>query len=1036
MPMMGGFNEPDPAMPHATNLTPPCPTGSPAEPTGATPPCKNPKGLHVSLSMVCCRYRQASNATPTVLTRPMTLIPVRNPTRPHLRRAIALAAALLLTPCTTATAQSRRDWSGVMDGGQTPAGTAWKKIETAHFEIVFPAELEREAQRVANTLEHVYGPVSKTLGVTPGRITVTLPNQTTVTNAGVGFLPLHAEWFSTPFQTAGALGTGEWYDLLAAHEIRHVAQIERTNTGFSHLLTKVMGDAGRAIPHLVIPGWWFEGDAVGTESALSSSGRARMPEFDMEIRTSLLSGEPVSYGTASRGTLGRWYPNEYNLGYLLTTHVKRTYGADAWSRVIGQAAAHAYNPASFSNALRSVTGRSSAEIHDDTMRELRAQWTSQLEGLAFTDARVLSAPTTKAWTSYTSPQRAGDGSLIAVKWGLDDRFHLVRIAASGKETPLHAFAPDDAFESVSGPAVSVAGAKAVWAERVPDPRWGRRDYSVVTIHDLATGRTRTLTRQSKLFSPALSPDARRVAAVEFTPERTCSLVILDAESGAELRRIASPANDFLSAPSWSDDGREIVLARQGAHGKGLALVNMETGAFRDLIAAGTENVGRPVMHGRYVYYNSPFSGIDNVYAVDVQSGQRYQVTSRRFGAFNPSVSPDGTRLLFNDYTAHGFDAADMPVEPERWVKLERVADRGIRYNDPVVAQEAGADIFSNVPSHVYPVSTYGGMPSLVSVHSWSPFAIPGDFAALSLMSTNKLNTLGATLSYDYDAAQKTSSVALTASYAGWYPIIDFGADWDGRSASSTNAAGIEIQQTWHETSLETGVRLPLDFRRGIWGQSLSLGAHAALTRVSGQATPVPFSNSNGLFVPVTYDLSVGRSTSWLRSIRPDAGQYLRLSYSHTPFGGDYRGSQLLASGGVYLPGLAKHHSTQLGVSVQHAGAGNYRFSNDVDFPRGYDAVYHGTLFAATADYALPLAYPDLDLGAFGTKRIVAHVFYDHAEGWDGASRRHQRYASLGASLIAESHLFELPFPLDVGLQYAYRLTDRGSVVRPIIRFRL
>ena len=309
----------------------------------------------------------------------MTPALVRSPTQPR-RLAIALAAILLLAPCTTANAQSRHDWSGLVDGGQTPTGAAWKKIETAHFEVVFPAELEREGQRVANTLEHVYGPVSKTLSVKPGKITVMLPNQTTVTNAGVGFAPLHAEWFSTPFQTAGALGTGEWYNLLAAHEIRHVAQDERTNTGFSRALAAVTGDAGRAFPQLVIPRWWFEGDAVGTESALSSSGRARMPEFDMEIRTLLLSGETVSYGTASHGSLGRWYPNEYNLGYLLTTHVKRTYGADAWSNVIGKAAAHAYNPASFSNALKSVTGKSSAEIYEDTMRELRAQWTIAARG--------------------------------------------------------------------------------------------------------------------------------------------------------------------------------------------------------------------------------------------------------------------------------------------------------------------------------------------------------------------------------------------------------------------------------------------------------------------------------------------------------------------------------------------------------------------------------------------------------------------------------------------------------------------------------
>ena len=345
------------------------------------------------------------------------------------------------------------------------------------------------------------------------------------------------------------------------------------------------------------------------------------------------------------------------------------------------------------------------------------------EGLTFTDARVLSSADRKSWTSYTSPQRAGDGSLIAAKWGLDDRFHLVRIDASGGAKPLHAFAPDDAFESVSGPAVSVAGSKAVWAERVPDPRWGRRDYSVVATYDLVTGKSRTLTKKSKLFSPALSPDARRSLPWNSRRPVCARCVIIDAASGAELRRIASPGNGLLSAPSWSDNGRDIVLARLGARGKAISVVDVETGAFRDVIAASGENVGRPVMHGKYVFHNSPFSGIDNIYAVDVESGQRYQVTSRKFGAFNPSVSSDGTRLLFNDYTVRGFDAVDMSIEPEHWVKLDSVSDRGIRYNEPVVAQEAGRHLLERTEPGLSG-SNYGGAPSLVSIHSWSPLAVP------------------------------------------------------------------------------------------------------------------------------------------------------------------------------------------------------------------------------------------------------------------------------------------------------------------------
>ena len=46
---------------------------------------------------------------------------------------------------------------------QTPPGLDWRQIQTNRFTIIFPEEITNDAQRLANTLEHTYGPVSKTL---------------------------------------------------------------------------------------------------------------------------------------------------------------------------------------------------------------------------------------------------------------------------------------------------------------------------------------------------------------------------------------------------------------------------------------------------------------------------------------------------------------------------------------------------------------------------------------------------------------------------------------------------------------------------------------------------------------------------------------------------------------------------------------------------------------------------------------------------------------------------------------------------------
>ena len=45
-----------------------------------------------------------------------------------------------------------------------------------------------------------------------------------------------------------------------------------------------------------------------------------------------------------------------------------------------------------------------------------------------------------------------------------------------------------------------------------------------------------MTSKGKYSTPALSPDGKMIAAIEFTPERNSTLVILDSENGKVIDR--------------------------------------------------------------------------------------------------------------------------------------------------------------------------------------------------------------------------------------------------------------------------------------------------------------------------------------------------------------------------------------------------------------------------------------------------------------------------------------------------------------------
>ena len=203
---------------------------------------------------------------------------------------------------------------------QNPPSVRWSVIETPHFEVIYPREMEPEGQRTANTLEHVYAAVSRTLARSPSRISIVLQGQRTDANGFITLAPRHGEWFVASPQGSDLLGANDWFDLLAVHETRHVVQFDRLDAGLTRVAYWLFGEMGwAALSALAAPSWYLEGDAVGTETALTHSGRGRLPEFMADERAIRASGRRDSYWKAMWGSYRDFVPNYYVLGYAITT---------------------------------------------------------------------------------------------------------------------------------------------------------------------------------------------------------------------------------------------------------------------------------------------------------------------------------------------------------------------------------------------------------------------------------------------------------------------------------------------------------------------------------------------------------------------------------------------------------------------------------------------------------------------------------------------------------------------------------------------
>ena len=906
-------------------------------------------------------------------------------------------------------------YAQMLDSNQPPPGIHWRQLQTQHYAVIFPAEIESEAQRVANTLEYLHQPLRKTLRVESRRWPLVLSNRSTVANGYVSLAPRKSEWFATPPQENFS-GTEEWYNLLAVHEGRHMAQFDYHERGFTRLTSFLFGDVGRLLSFWQTPAWYWEGDAVGIETALSRSGRGRIPEFDIGVRALELSGFRYSYYKAFLNSYRDYYPNHYTLGYLMTTHVRRRYGADAWARIITRSAQRSYSPFAFSRMAKRIIGKNSRQIYQATMNELDSLWQWQSANLTFEEVAPLNKKPKKVWTQYRWPQWSADGSLWVTISGMADIPTLVRIQADGREKPL---------TFVSGPGrVAINGQLATWSVYNTDRFWGSQIASDVAVCDLQTGRVQEITSGGRYFAPAPAPDGKVIAAIEFTPERRCAIVLLDPRTGATIRRFPAPANSFLREPSWSQDGKFLIMTRQQFNGKTLTMLDCHSGEFRDLLPESDENVSNPIQAGDYIFYSSSYSGIDNIYALDLMNGRRYQVISSRFGAFSPMVK--GNQLVYSDYAVKGLDIKCTTLDTVNWRALETIVRRPIDYFAPIIEQENPENPLmpEKIPNIIYPSTEYSPRVHLINIHSWYFIPVSG-FLAAGCFSTDLLNTFQFNPALLYYASEKALFVNATCSYAGIRPIVDVSSGF-GRRFALINNGRRTVTDVWTESNLALNLRLPYDLSSGVYSQRLELSAGFGITSLKGKEQPKSYANNDGSFCPFYYRIAYQKYRSKaLRDLRPVAGLDGQLTLRHTPFKMDYQGRQLVGEGNLYFPGIARHHSLVIGGAVEIQDPTNYRFVSPVSFVRGYAYTYYDHFRRASLDYAFPLFYPDFALGAlFNCKRIWSNLFGDRASGKTGSQP--VLYDAVGIELQCDFNLFTMPVDLTGGVRYTYRLHERDT----------
>jgi len=927
--------------------------------------------------------------------------------------------------------------------GQDPASIRWRQIKTGNFRVIYPSSYEKQAQDLTSLLEYVREHGTTTLAHKPRRVPVIIHNRDIIPNAFSVWAPRRIELYTCPPQNSYAQ---YWNEQLAIHEYRHIVQMDMLNKGFTRGLSWLFGEQATAIVSgLFVPMWFMEGDAVCTETAISHSGRGRIPSFEMEIRSQMLQKGMFSYDKAVFGSYRDFIPDQYVLGYQIVANTRRRFGAQSWISGMDMVARQPFRIPPLDAGLKKATGMNKVRLYRLAMNDLDSLWREQNAKTETTPFRVITRTKSDTYRKYKYPHYLNDSLILAERTGLDDISRFVISDLKGNETVLCTpgiFSSDVYSVTVGmqsfGSGMNKPGSYTVdnlsiskgllaWTERESDIRWQNRNYSVIKLYDFKKKEIRRLTEKSRYFAPAVSPDGRSILAVEVSENNVSSLVIIDAESGRQQKTLLSSTSDFYMSPCWSENGDTFVYVRLNQQGKSLMMMNAASGATSLLYGPTFGEISFPVTAGDYVLFNAPFSGIENIYAIHLPELSVYQVTSAEFGACNPDVDLHTRKMVYSDYSACGYRLVEADFNPGSWKPLQEVKDNSVGLYKALLTEENGIVDSTTYTHQTFTSTPYSKVAHLFNFHSWAPVYFNYDDsemgAGVAVMSQNALSTATTIAGYDWDYAQQTGMTKLSFRYEGWFPVLELDAASGRRGFGIDNDPESETDRyTWDETSVSGGVKVPLTFNRGKHYSGMQFQVHGSWKELRNDSRP-DTSRFEGNLTTLDYRFSFYRYLKLaIRDLYPRFGQTAEINFRHSPFGDKSYGTIASGECALYFPGLMKHHGIRLYGGYQWRKESDLIFADLVQVPRGYLSVASEKTTSLAFNYKFPFLYPDLSLGGLAyIKRIKANLFYDQAfyrYNGNDFSR-----GSVGTELTSDLHLLRFLLPIDTGIRVGYRLDD-------------
>ena len=912
--------------------------------------------------------------------------------------------------------------------GQDPASLKWKQIKTERFTVIFPENWGPGGMLYAKSLDEAYSKLTTLFPEKKFHIPVVIHSFSIQSNGYVAWAPKRMELYPTPEQNTIPLSPEKQ---LAIHELTHVLQMESLNQGFSKGMSIIFGEQFFGIVASLLPSWFLEGDAVFAESALTQSGRGRDPSFQKQLKALMIDNKIYKYDKILNGSYKDFVPDIYESGFQMVTLALTKKDPQIWNKVLRFTADEPFTLNPFNISLSRNSGLRKKTLWNETCDTLKTMWTKDVSKNNPEAYNIANPEKHGKYINYYSPVFAGKDSIIAIRTSLSVPSSFVLIDPVQKtEKRIHT--PGQIWPWF----ISCARGKLVWVETLPDPRWDNREYSVVKMLDINTNTVRKLSRKSRYLAASISPDGRRIAAIENTANNINNLVLLSAETATVIESVTPPGNVYLQHPQWSADGKKITFIFLSESGEGIMSFNFVNHNWKTLIDASRNNLQSSFLRNDSLFFISSSSGTDNIYLLTPDK-KIIPVTRSKYGVVD--ANPGGDRIYFGDYTSLGNNICSTTIALTHNGKKYNTASSSFLLNRIDLKPYSGTDS-STVR---YTSEPYRKWEHLFRFHSWMPFyadisQLKADPASvrpgITIMTQNTLSTLTSTIGYEY-SAEKRNVFHSRITWSGWYPIIESQIDYGtipNISKMGVNIANPSVIQPG--ISFLNTISIPLQFSSGRFSEYLrpSLSTDYINQYIYLKETGT-YDYGQTIITGRLYFTNYDKSA--VRDIYPKWAQTIDFNYCFAPFDRNIYGSAVSLKTAFYFPGLSPNNGIKIRLEIEKQDPSKYLYSNFSSLPRGYYDIIAKQIKIFSADYVFPLAYPDFNLASLlYLKRIRTGLFYDYAEGpgnsfykysSDGLvplykSSEKESFKSFGIELMADFHVLRIPFMISAGIQSAWK----------------